>query len=150
MDGSRFDSWSRTLAAPLPRRGLLGLATLAFALPATAVEAKKKNKPKPKPRPKKCNACTVRKGRRCAVDFSKNDGPCTGGGRCLNGTCNPRPRCSPHATPCDANGDCCSGVCASAGGGESSCLEGAEGTACFGDGDCASNFCDGFRCHVAF
>jgi hypothetical protein len=57
-----------------------------------------------------CSFCRICQSGACQADSTQNNAACgnNGTGRCLNGTCNPVPTCSPRNGPCHADADCCS------------------------------------------
>jgi hypothetical protein len=78
-----------------------------------------------------------------------NDLSCESSGRCLDGTCNPRPRCSGIFADCSPQNPatCCSEVCvASSPPFSPFCYIGTAGKECIDDFDCLSGNCVGYRC----
>jgi hypothetical protein len=57
-----------------------------------------------------CGFCRLCQSGACQADSTQNNAACgnDGTGRCLNGTCNPVPTCSPRNGPCQTAADCCS------------------------------------------
>lgn len=131
MDGKRFDDWSRKLATPRSRRGVLGLlgAAVAGILTGTAAGA----------------APSADKPSKCYGGGSS----CTNGKQCCSGTCTNR-RCAPEVVPeCAVGADCPGGDTACR---VRTCTNGRCGTsnAPFGTalasqtaGDCRTVVCDG-------
>src|SRR5215208_3853558 len=104
MDADRFDSLARTLTTMGSRRALAAaiggaLGVIALADPKNAAAG---NSGKCKPTCDECEKCDKGKchktkhGKVCKKGKCKpkpNDSPCSGSGRCLNGTCNLPPVC---------------------------------------------------------
>jgi hypothetical protein len=141
MDGSQFDSLTRSLSDSFSRRDLarflggLALSGALALLGLTEAEGKRKKKKRKKrraksPPPSPCQG-------------QPDDTPCNGTGRCLGGVCNPEPRCiGAVGSSCLADSDCCSGRCGIGG----SCVLSTVGQPCFVAGDCYSERCVGYRC----
>jgi hypothetical protein len=77
-----------------------------------------------------------------------NDSSCNGAGKCLNGTCNPRPECGRVFADCSPQDptSCCSDICATIPPSSPFCYAGASGKECTDAGDCLSGKCVGYRC----
>lgn len=109
---------------------LVALAPLLGLAGAEAGKRKKKKKKKKRPVPvdtgptlpppppfcasqpdgASCGYCRLCQSGACQADLTQNNAACgsDGTGRCLNGTCNPVPSCSPRNGPCQTVADCCS------------------------------------------
>jgi hypothetical protein len=139
MDGSQFDSLTRSLSDSFSRRDLarflggLALSGALALLGLTEAEGKRKKKKRKKrraksPTPSPCQG-------------QPDDAPCNGTGRCLGGVCNPEPQCiGAGGRACRVGSDCCSGTCSEF------CAMAAVGRQCVVAGDCVSGRCLGYRC----
>jgi hypothetical protein len=167
MDGSQFDTLLRSLTTARSRRGavvgLLGGALGLLGLTDSEAKRKKKHHKKkgqgspppsppaspPPPCPAGCAACQECQNGACVT--KANDSTCNGDGRCLNGTCNPRPTCLANEATCTEGGTpCCSGNCEDpAGANVFFCLGVASaGAICQENVHCLSNACVGYRCQL--
>ncbi len=104
---------------------------------------------------RKCGPCLVKKRGRCTKD-RRDDRPCRGDGRCLNGRCNPKQTCKGFLDPCLLGIECCSGVCRADQKCDSSYPQRGHdvcsvkkdcATVCYADGSCDMPCdCVGYRC----
>ncbi|MFN8660269.1 MAG: NHL repeat-containing protein [Thermomicrobiales bacterium] len=179
MDADQFDSLTTRLTTHLSRRrlGLLGLLAGTGLVGDTAAKKKKKKPKKCKPACGACQECdkgkckSVANGKACGSGNTCQGGVCTpvtpagcsqdnqvcnGDGRCLKGTCKPKPTCAPIGAQHipDDSFQCCSGnmeckdvapfgtVC--------TCVQhpydATTGNACLSDQDCAGGECVGYQC----
>jgi hypothetical protein len=140
MDGSRFDSLTRSLSETVSRRHLtrfMGMVALGGSLSLLGLaeaEAKRKKKRNRKKRGRTGSPPSPCEGQ-------PDDAPCNGTGRCLGGVCNPEPQCiGAGGRACRVGSDCCSGTCSEF------CAMAAVGRQCVVAGDCVSGRCLGYRC----
>lgn len=152
MESQRFDALARRVAAPAPRRVLLGLSlTLATGWSLPMTEAKKKKK-------KKCRAPKVKCGKKCLPPGSCcSNADCGTGGVCSNQQCqclSGFKACGQSCLPdsaCCADADCsapCSrcqnNVCIACAAGQTCLANGSCGLTCESDGECvvsSGGFC---------
>jgi hypothetical protein len=131
MDGLRFDTLTRTLAATGTRRHALATAlsgALSTALSVSVIdEAAAK---------KKCPPCKKRKRGKCKN--TKPNGTACPGGTCQGGRCIPAPTCSDGIKNGNETGVDCGG----------SCPRCSNGQGCASRNDCASALCRGGTCQA--
>ncbi len=148
MDTDRFDKLARALTATPSRRGV-GRAFVGFTL--AAVLARSTYGAGAGAKKKKCGPCQTRKKGKC-TGHKPDDARCRGDGKCLAGTCNPRPTCPSFGAPCTGAAqatDCCSSLCRLffLGSETGTCTFGEQGAACVSTTDCHPRFsCVGYRC----
>lgn len=145
MDAARFDRWTRAWSIVHSRRGLnrtLVGVTLAGVLGAARIEATGAKKSK-----KSCPACRTKKQGRCK-GHKPDDTNCEGGGKCLNGKCNPPPTCAAFGDfPCTASSCCSLQCCTHPIVPDPFCCSSQPGERCYDDGDCFGEAtCVGYRC----
>ena len=108
MDSRSFDRFTRSLAAPKSRRGVLaGLAAIvagARAAGAQVTQAQCGNKTC-RNNPGRCADGCV-----CCV-YANGNARCRPPGTCGSGTEVSPCQAAPNGGPCGANADCCSGIC---------------------------------------
>ena len=168
MDGTRFDTITRSLTVAGSRRralaaavgGVLGL--LGHARPEdiaaggkckpkcdeceTCKKGKhgKKGKCKPKGNGSSCGPCRTCESGKCTGVRPTNT-TCNGDGKCYAGECAARPTCLANASICPAATPCC-GDCNTVVG---LCKLSATGQECYGTENCAVGIgltCQGYRC----
>jgi len=126
MDGSRFDSLTRTLCiAGSRRRALAGLLVGGLSVFGSRAEGAVAKKKKP------CPPCKKRKKGRCKG--KKPDGAACPGGTCQGGVCLPPCTGQPDYMPCNGNGRCRNEACIA-------CQS--EGVTCTSYESCCSLACD--------
>jgi hypothetical protein len=145
MDGTRFDSLTRSITALGNRRDLsrtIGGLVIGGVLISTApTRARAKSK--------KCGPCKTRVRGKCKVRKWLNNTVCNGDGLCVFGTCNPPPTCLRSGMSCSTLGPntaCCSGVCGPSSDPTFRCTQGTAGDPCGATWQCSSHSCIGYRC----
>ena len=98
-----------------------------------------------------CENNPCRECRNGVCSNTMDDTTCNSTGKCLSGTCNPRPTCVTHHFPCTTHAECCGGRCFPSGSKQTTnydCGTSEAGQPCYTSDDCIylGNSCVGYRC----